>query len=361
MNKINHLYLKEATKCFKKFKAVDQVNLEVEKGEFLTILGPSGSGKTTMLKLIAGFEDLTLGKIFLNGQDITRKKPHQREIGMVFQNYALFPHMTVEENIAYPLKLRKFTKQEIKQKVQDVLELVDLIKFSKSYPSKLSGGQQQRVALARAIVFNPPLLLLDEPLAALDKNLREKMQLEIKHIQQRVGITTICVTHDQTEALTMSDRICVMNNGKIEQVATPNEIYQTPKNKFVAEFIGEINLIESKIDRTENNTTVLKSTDDANQIFYAKGSEGFNKNNKVFIGLRPENIHLVKNSHSFENTIKVKVCEKIYLGDTFKVRTKTRYGKDLYIKVPVYRSSEVEMGSEIMLGWDSEDAVIISA
>ncbi|KIH48245.1 ABC transporter, ATP-binding protein, partial [Ancylostoma duodenale] len=203
--KETHLQIKDATKFYKKMKAVDGIDLEVKKGEFVTILGPSGSGKTSLLKLIAGFEELSNGSIYLNHQDITRKKPYEREIGMLFQNYALFPHMTIEDNIAYPLRLRKVGKQEIRDRVQSILDLVHLSEFGGRFPSQLSGGQQQRVALARAIVFNPPLLLLDEPLGALDKNLRERMQMEIKHIQEKIGITTISVTHDQEEALTMSD------------------------------------------------------------------------------------------------------------------------------------------------------------
>ncbi|MGE5701526.1 MAG: ABC transporter ATP-binding protein, partial [Clostridia bacterium] len=317
-----HLQLKDVTKYYKKMKAVDGINLEVKKGEFVTILGPSGSGKTSLLKLIAGFEEVSDGSILLNHQDITRKKPYEREIGMLFQNYALFPHMTIADNIAYPLRLRKVGKQEISERVQSILDLVHLSEFGDRFPSQLSGGQQQRVALARAIVFNPPLLLLDEPLGALDKNLREKMQLEIKHIQEKIGITTISVTHDQEEALTMSDRVCVMNKGRIEQIATPEDIYQQPSNKFVAEFIGEINLLAGVVVESQQGMAKIRVKGDS-ELTLSSRAESLRIGSDMYVAIRPENIHLCTEEDQYENSLKVKVCEKIYIGDALKVKTET--------------------------------------
>ncbi|AJY73800.1 ABC transporter ATP-binding protein [Paenibacillus beijingensis] len=355
---ITHLAIKDVMKSYKKVKAVDNVNLEVKKGEFLTILGPSGSGKTTLLKLIAGFEEATEGSITLNRRNITNKKPYERNIGMLFQNYALFPHMTVVENIAYPLHIRNMEKKEIREKVKNMLDLVRLSEYGDRYPNKLSGGQQQRVALARAIVFNPPLLLLDEPLGALDKNLREMMQLEIKHIQEKVGITTISVTHDQEEALTMSDRVCVMNKGRIEQVSTPQGIYQRPDNKFVAEFIGEINLLGGEVVSTEHTKLIIQLFGDSTLSFYAEERADI-KENKVYIALRPENLHLVHKASDYENTIQVTICEKIYVGNALKVKTKTSFGEELVVKLPTHLSEELQIGRPICLGWNSADSTVI--
>lgn len=357
MNDI-HLALKDATKYYKKVKAVDSVNLEVKKGEFLTILGPSGSGKTSLLKLIAGFEELSGGSICLDHQDITRKKPYERNIGMLFQNYALFPHMTVADNIAYPLRIRRMDKSQIDERVQKTLELVHLGEFGDRYPAKLSGGQQQRIALARAIVFNPPLLLLDEPLGALDKNLRERMQLEIKHIQEKVGITTISVTHDQEEALTMSDRVCIMNRGKIEQIASPEEIYRKPANKFVAEFIGEINLLGGQLIAAENQKSAVKLFKDSSISFSAK-EPGERMGKDVYIAIRPENMHLVQGDSQYENAIRVSVLEKIYIGDAIKVKTVTSHGDEIMVKIPPRLSEEIQIGHDICLGWNSHESTLI--
>ena len=224
--------------------AVDDVSLTIEPGEFMTLLGPSGSGKTTTLNLIAGFETLTAGTISFNGADVSGLPPHKRNLGMLFQNYALFPHMTVAQNVAYPLRERKLPKAEIARKVADVLELVHLTGRDSHYPSQLSGGQQQRVALARAIVFGPNALLLDEPLGALDRNLRAALQLEIRRIHREVGSTFVFVTHDQEEAMNLSDRIALFNNGRIEQVGTPESLYQTPETLFTARFLGDSNVFE---------------------------------------------------------------------------------------------------------------------
>ncbi|WLR52025.1 ABC transporter ATP-binding protein [Bacillus tianshenii] len=356
MSTHTHLSLQGATKYYKKFKAVDDVNLDIKKGEFVTILGPSGSGKTSLLKLIAGFEGLSGGTVLLNDQDITKKKPYERNIGMLFQNYALFPHMTVKENVAYPLKLRKYAKDEIAKLVTNILDMVHLTDFVHRYPHQLSGGQQQRVALARAIVFNPPLLLLDEPLGALDKKLREVMQLEIKHIQEKVGITTISVTHDQEEALTMSDRICVMNHGKIEQIAPPDELYEQPNNRFVAEFIGEINLLSGKVVGHEGDSTIVKLLDDDSVTIHTKKTV---LDDEVYITLRPENVKVMNGNEHAENTLRVKVQEKIYIGDALKVKTETAFGQVLTVKVPASYTDKLTPGVEITLGWDGQKSTAI--
>jgi putative spermidine/putrescine transport system ATP-binding protein len=228
--------------------AVDCVSIGVQKGEFVTFLGPSGSGKTTTLMMVAGFEDPTSGRIVLAGQDLTRRRPWQRNVGVVFQNYALFPHMTVERNVAFPLRMRGVARDEARRRVTEVLALVGLLDFAPRYPRALSGGQQQRVALARGLVFQPDVLLLDEPLGALDKNLREQMQVEIKRIHREIGLTMIYVTHDQSEAMTMSDRVVVFNRGRVEQVGAPLDVYRRPRTRFVGAFIGDSNFFSARRD-----------------------------------------------------------------------------------------------------------------
>ncbi|RST77292.1 ABC transporter ATP-binding protein [Siminovitchia acidinfaciens] len=353
----SNLKVENVTKYYKKFKAVDNANLTVEQGEFFTILGPSGSGKTTLLKLIAGFEEISSGTIMLRNENISSKKPYERNIGMVFQNYALFPHMTVAENIAYPLKRRKVKKQEVKQKVEEVLKIVHLEQYANHYPNQMSGGQQQRVALARAIVFSPPLLLLDEPLSALDKNLRQRMQIEIKSIQENLGITTISVTHDQEEALTMSDRICVMNNGGIEQIDTPENLYKYPKNRFVAEFIGEINLLKAVLIKEESGYANFQLSNGQVVINQTRGQTLDTKS--YLIALRPENIQLAEAGKDLKNKLQAKVESVIYVGEALIVLARTKEGEELKIKVPSLLSHAILPGEELAIGWNPQDATIL--
>ena len=240
--------LKAVSKLYGGTVAVKEMSLEVEPGEFLFLLGPSGAGKTTVLRLIGGYEQLTSGTIEIAGQDVTRLPVHRRSIGMVFQSYALFPHMTVGQNVAFGLKMRHIPKHEVINRVAEALDLVELTGLERRYPRQLSGGQQQRVALARAIVYNPGLLLLDEPLANLDRRLRDNMRVELKRLQRRIGITTIMVTHDQEESLSMADRIAVMHQGRLEQLGAPAEIYTEPRSTFVAAFIGEMNVLRGKVE-----------------------------------------------------------------------------------------------------------------
>lgn len=326
------------SKFYGSFQALDHVSLEAKPGEFLTILGSSGSGKTTLLKIIAGFEPCNDGKIVINGADIAGKKSYERNIGMLFQNYALFPHMTVEENIAYPLKLRKVPKDKIKEQVAYIIGLIKLEGMEKRYPKQLSGGQQQRVALARAIVYNPPLLLLDEPLGALDKNLRQEMQFEIKRIQKELGITTISVTHDQEEALTMSDKICIMSHGVIQQLSSPEEIYKQPKNQFVAEFIGSTNLINGKVvsKKLEDDciVTMVKTGLSKEPMRVEEPTSYCRYNLKdIILAVRPELIHLMKERKGHINSFKGKIVNSVYMGDY--VRAQVQLADKSVIKVKI--------------------------
>ena len=240
---------------------IKNLNLDIERGEFLTMLGPSGSGKTTCLMMLAGFETATYGEIFLDGRPINNVAPHRRDIGMVFQNYALFPHMTVHENLAFPLEVRKLGKAEVDERVARALDMVELAGFGSRRPAQLSGGQQQRVAVARALVFEPKLVLMDEPLGALDKQLREQMQFEIRHIHERLGVTVVYVTHDQSEALTMSNRIAVFNDGVIQQLSTPEGLYEKPENAFVAQFIGENNRLLGSVSERHGDTCAVTTVE----------------------------------------------------------------------------------------------------
>ncbi len=254
----DHLTIENLVKIFGAVPAVDDVSFSVAPGEFLTLLGPSGSGKTTLLRMIGGFEYADAGRIVLDGRDVENLPPYKRNIGVVFQKYALFPHMTVSENTAFALRRRRIGRAEIVTRVDEALNLVGLAGFDERYPRQLSGGQQQRVALARAMVFQPDILLMDEPLGALDKQLRERMQREIRSLQKKIGITTVYVTHDQTEAMTMSDRIAVMNDGRIEQLGTPHDLYERPATEFVAGFVGDSNLLECAVETIADGIAVLR-------------------------------------------------------------------------------------------------------
>ncbi|WP_298772370.1 ABC transporter ATP-binding protein [uncultured Shewanella sp.] len=267
---------------------VKDFNLNIAAGEFVTLLGPSGSGKTSVLMLVAGFEGVTSGDILLNGHSIKRLAPHERNIGMVFQNYALFPHMTVSQNLAYPLKVRKWSKKRRAQQVNTFLEMIELTDFSHRYPSQLSGGQKQRVALARALIFEPSLVLMDEPLGALDKKLREQMQLEITQLHQKLKFTVLYVTHDQEEALTMSDRIAVFNQGVVQQCAKPQMLYEQPSNAFVAGFIGENNILVGHCIRQETQQTKIKLSN--NQHINVSTNQTLQPNQACIISIRPEKI-----------------------------------------------------------------------
>lgn len=333
---------------------VKNLNLDIANGEFLTMLGPSGSGKTTCLMMLAGFETATRGQIYLEGVPINNVPPHKRNIGMVFQNYALFPHMTVAENLAFPLKVRKMGQAEVQERVQRALDMVQLLEFGGRRPAQLSGGQQQRVAVARALVFDPKLVLMDEPLGALDKQLREQMQYEIKHIHENLGITVVYVTHDQSEALTMSNRIAVFSDGVIQQLAPPADLYERPDNSFVAQFIGENNkLIGTVIEQNGDDCAVeLESGETVAAL--AVNTEGPGK--PTMLSLRPERVALNPADGECDTKVFGKVEELIYLGDHIRTRISVCGCDDFIVKVPnASKPSGLNPGLEIPLGWHKED------
>ena len=333
---------------------VKNLNLDIERGEFLTMLGPSGSGKTTCLMMLAGFETATHGEIFLAGQPINNVAPHKRDIGMVFQNYALFPHMTVAENLAFPLKVRKRPSSEVKERVDKALAMVELTGFGNRRPAQLSGGQQQRVAVARALVFEPKLVLMDEPLGALDKQLREQMQYEIRHIHESLGVTVVYVTHDQSEALTMSNRIAVFNDGIIQQLASPAALYEQPDNAFVAQFIGENNrLLGEVIERDGSNCTVRV---DNNAIVQALAVNVDGVGSQTTLSLRPERVELDPPAGSYPNIFDAQVKELIYLGDHLRTRVNLLGHDDFIIKVPNAADHKpLALGATVKVGWHTED------
>ncbi len=333
---------------------VKDLNLDIAQGEFLTLLGPSGSGKTTTLMMVAGFEPATHGTIYLNDRPINDLPPHKRGVGMVFQNYALFPHMTVAENLSFPLKVRKIPDSEIEIKVARALEMVELPGFGNRRPAQLSGGQQQRVAVARALVFDPDLILMDEPLGALDKQLREQMQYEIKHIHANLGVTVIYVTHDQGEALTMSDRIAVFNDGVIQQLATPDELYEKPANSFVAQFIGENNQLSGTVKEIDGNLCLVE-LDGGGTISTKKVNVG-GVGARATLSIRPERIELGPDDGVMCNNVPGRIKELIYLGDHIRVRI-SLCGTDEFI-VKVRNDADrrtLNVGDEILVGWYAED------
>lgn len=305
-------------------------DIEVQKGEFITLLGPSGSGKTTVLMMLAGFESVTSGDIAIAGKSINKTAPNKRNIGMVFQNYALFPHMTVAENLAYPLTVRKLSKAEIKKRVAEYLKLVELSDFGDRRPGQLSGGQKQRVALARAMIFEPTLILMDEPLGALDKNLREQMQFEITRLHKQLGFTVIYVTHDQTEALSMSDRIAVFNDGVVQQCAPPAELYERPINAFVADFIGENNFVSGTVVNIISDTAQVKT--DAGTIM-TKIADGLTTGGACKVSIRPEKLFIHPTTHAHDNALNVMFNTRIYVGDFIRYYFKLPDGTDIIVKV----------------------------
>jgi len=340
---------------------VKDLNLAIPKGEFLTMLGPSGSGKTTCLMMLAGFETATHGEILLDGQPINNIPPHKRGIGMVFQNYALFPHMTVAENLSFPLEVRKIGKHEREAKVKRALDMVQMGAFGGRRPAQLSGGQQQRIALARALVFEPELVLMDEPLGALDKQLREHMQFEITRLAHDLGITTVYVTHDQTEALTMSDRVAVFDDGRIQQIAPPDELYEEPQNSFVAQFIGENNTLGGVIKSVDGNRCVV--TLDSGEEIDAKPVNVSKPGERTKVSIRPERVETNKaRLHQNAHTLKAEVLEFIYMGDIFRTRLKVAGRDDFVVKTRNAPDTvRLKPGSEIEIGWLPEDCRALDA
>jgi putative spermidine/putrescine transport system ATP-binding protein len=338
---------------------VKNLNLNIARGEFLTMLGPSGSGKTTCLMMLAGFEPATHGEIYLNEDAINNVPPHKRGIGMVFQNYALFPHMSVAENLAFPLQVRGMDKAEQEKKVQNALDMVELGAFGNRRPAQLSGGQQQRVAVARALVFEPELVLMDEPLGALDKQLREQMQYEIKHIHENIGVTIVYVTHDQTEALTMSDRVAVFNDGVIQQLSTPDELYENPQNSFVAQFIGENNKLTGEVKAVNGETCDVRLEDGT--MLKADPVNIGGAGSRTTISLRPERIEL-NPQNGVENTVQGRIEELIYLGDHIRVRMNVAGNDEFVVKVRNRRDKHaISEGETVSVGWAASDCKALDA
>ncbi len=340
---------------------VKDLNLTIAKGEFLTMLGPSGSGKTTCLMMLAGFETATHGEIRLNGRPINNIPPHRRGIGMVFQNYALFPHMTVAENLSFPLEVRGIGRAGREEKVRRALDMVQMGAFGGRRPAQLSGGQQQRIALARALVFEPELVLMDEPLGALDKQLREHMQFEITRLAHDLGITTVYVTHDQTEALTMSDRVAVFNDGRIQQLAAPDELYERPVNSFVAQFIGENNTLMGVVKEIRGDLCVVRL--DNGEEIDARPVNVQAPGDRTKVSIRPERVEVNKaRLRPGAHTLKAVVREFIYMGDIFRTRLSVAGNDDFIIKTR-NAPDQVRMtpGQEIEIGWLPEDCRALDA
>ncbi|MDC0152371.1 ABC transporter ATP-binding protein [Deltaproteobacteria bacterium] len=356
----NGLRLERLSKNFGEFIAVDDVNLHIRRGEFLTILGPSGSGKTTLLMIIAGFLEATTGDIQFDGLSIMSLRPEKRNFGMVFQGYALFPHMTVRQNIAYPLEVRKGDRDEIVKRVDEMLELVQLETFGDRLPRQLSGGQQQRVALARALIFDPLVLLLDEPLGALDKKLRSNVQTQLKHLHRKVGKTFVYVTHDQEEALSMSDRVVIMNHGRVVQVGSPQELYERPSTVFASKFIGKSNILRGVVNQVDGNEVLYAIADKYFQQLVS--NEKFSKNDEIILALRPEKIKIARSKVASNevNILVGRIIDITYFGSTILVNVETDSVGEFIVEVQAWNNQEtLEEGQNISLTWSPDAAFTV--
>lgn len=356
-----YLELVALSKRFGSSLVVDSVSLQMGKGELLTLLGPSGCGKTTTLRMIAGFEMPTSGDIYIKGERVNDKPPYRRNTAMVFQSYALFPHMTIFKNVAFGLEMRKESRQNIGQRVGHALDLVQLRGFEDRYPRQLSGGQQQRVALARALAVEPDILLLDEPLSNIDQKLRQQMRLEIKAIQRRLGITTVYVTHDQGEALVISDRLAVMNKGRIVQAGSPSEVYESPRSRFVADFIGEANLITGTVLKS-NKTRVEVGIGDGQVVFALPDPEkSVREKERVLVSIRPERIQISKTGLGERNSLVGTVEEVIYIGSN--VRYHIGLGKSIMVvdKQVISLDTLHQVGDKVVVEWSEANAILVPA
>jgi putative spermidine/putrescine transport system ATP-binding protein len=351
------LSLEAVEKKYGGLVALARTDLDVRPGEFFSLIGPSGSGKSTLLGMIAGFVPPSGGRILLNGTDIVSLPPYRRNLGMVFQNYALFPHMTAAENIAFPLRMRKLQRSEIETRVRRMLEIVRLTGLGERRPAQLSGGQQQRVALARAASYDPSLLLMDEPLGALDKNLREEMQYEIKRFHHEIGATVLYVTHDQDEAATMSDRIAILNQGSIVQVGRPRELYEAPASSFVASFLGEANLFEVATMSQSSPPRLRVETKDG--LTLSANQRGHFEAGAV-ICVRPEAIQIAKSAGAAANVLAGRVLDVVYTAGSLRYRVEVSGGRVVLVRRPLQRQAAVmEVGSPVYLSWDVSDTILV--
>ena len=356
--------LRSVTKRFGDVKAVDNVSLEIKRGEFFSLLGPSGCGKTTTLRLVAGFEEPTQGEVLINNQDVSSKRPYERNVNTVFQNYALFPHLTVAGNLRFGLERKKTPKQKIDGLLEEALDLVQMNQMGDRYPRQLSGGQQQRIALARSLILRPEVLLLDEPLGALDLKLRKAMQVELKNLQEKVGITFIYVTHDQEEALTMSDRIAVMEKGRLEQVGTPEEIYDSPKTRFVADFIGVSNFFSGRVVAIQ----------DQQMDFLSEGglevtlpiNPNVSQDDPIQFSIRPEKITINPQADipNPENQFTGEIVNRMYLGDSihYIISLSERENITVFLKQKDTIQEQVSFtkGDKVSVSWHKNSAVILA-
>ena len=345
--------LRNVEKWYGNNHVVKDMNLEIEEGEFLTLLGPSGCGKTTTLRMIAGFEDATEGSIEVQGVRVEEKEPFQRDVNTVFQNYSLFPHMTVYDNVAYGPTIRKMPKDEIRRRVTEMLELVQMANYEKRKPEALSGGQKQRIAIARALINNPRVLLLDEPLGALDLKLRKQMQIELKRLQKKLGITFVYVTHDQEEAMTMSDRIAVMRDGVILQMGAPMEIYERPATRFVADFIGESNVLEGRVTGVKEGVLSVETPAGGVRCW----GQGFGVGDALCVAIRPEYLRISRepvDGFSLPATVK----DFIYMGALIKTSLDLKNGQEVKLS-RLEADSYLREGDAVHLWWEAEKAVAI--
>jgi putrescine transport system ATP-binding protein len=369
-----YLRIENVTKRFGDFVAVNDVSLNVQRGEIFCLLGGSGSGKTTLLRMLAGFETPTSGKIFIDGQDMCDIAPYDRPVNMMFQSYALFPHMNVEKNVAFGLEQERLGRLEIKRRVAEILEMVKMTAFLARKPHQLSGGQRQRVALARALVKRPKLLLLDEPLAALDRKLREHTQFELINIQEQLGVTFVVVTHDQEEAMTLSSRMGVMNHGQIVQVGTPTDIYEFPATRFVADFIGSVNMFEGKLIEDEPDFVRIRS-EDLGGVIYVNHGISSPPDATVWVAVRPEKINISRRpptpgggthqpeAGQGENVVQGTVKEIAYMGDMSIYLVRTGSGKTIRVTIPnVARHTEdrITWDETVYVSWHAESPVVLT-
>jgi len=352
--------LQRVTKKYGPLTVIKDLDLDIGRGEFVSLLGPSGSGKTTLLMLLAGFERPSGGAVIVGGKRMDTLPPYKRNMGVVFQNYALFPHMNVRDNVAFALKMRRIARAEIETRVMRALEMVQLLSLAESKPAALSGGQQQRVALARALVFEPEVVLMDEPLGALDKNLREQMQLDIRALHRELGLTIVFVTHDQGEALTMSDRIAVFNQGKIEQIGSPVAIYDRPQTRFVAEFIGETNFFEGKITKTKGEELHFTSTGGLSLVAHCPPDRMAELGKAIpALSIRPERISINDPAAKAANILTARIADVVYHGDHLRLVAKINE-ESLIIK-GMRGQSEIKIGEEVRLSFDPSDIWLVGS